>query len=93
MLHLFLINVVIPIQWWFSNYSNYTISKSALIEFSENLPFESNHIVSAWLNHSFKIKSAKESQGILQQFHSFCEKKRCLACKIGSNLMNSELNK
>ena len=93
MLHLFLINVVIPVQWWFSNYSNYTISKSALIEFSENIPFESNHIVSAWQNHSFKIKSAKESQGILQQFHSFCEKKRCLTCKIGSNLMNSELNK
>jgi hypothetical protein len=55
----------------------------------ELLPAESNRIVRKWKDLKIVPQNAFESQALLEIYQQFCERKKCLDCKIGINFLNS----
>jgi hypothetical protein len=53
----------------------------------ELLPPEKNALLSEWKENGISAKSAAESQGLIELKNELCNKKLCLQCKIGMQLL------
>ncbi|WP_425390654.1 DUF2851 family protein [Ekhidna sp.] len=83
-----LINTVAPL---FAAYSKYSANQEYMdraVELLESLPAESNRITKKWASTNIKINSAFESQAHIQLFKHYCQKRRCLHCNIGVEILN-----
>jgi len=55
----------------------------------EQLPSEKNHILDKWKSLGFEVKTAFDSQALIELYREFCQKKSCLKCSIGQELLKS----
>lgn len=89
LLQLLLINVVIPIQYFYYK----TLGKDTtetLIKTIKGLPAERNGVVDAFQHLGAKVETAFDSQVLLQQHKQYCKGKRCLDCAIGVALLRKK---
>lgn len=63
----------------------YTDRSLALLE---SLPLERNHVVGDFEEMGIKVKSAFESQALLELKNSYCNHKKCLQCGVGNHILN-----
>jgi len=88
--HLLLINAVIPFLYAYGVF----IGNEKLQEYSmrlmEHLPFEANHITKKYQPLGFCAKNAGDSQALLELYHEYCEKKRCIDCMVGRRVVVME---
>ncbi len=54
----------------------------------ESLPFEHNHVVNDFEEMGVKVKTAFESQALLELKNSYCNHKKCLQCGVGNHILN-----
>jgi hypothetical protein len=87
-----IINVVIPFLFVYGEKQNKHHLKNRALEFLEELPPESNSIITNWKKLGLEVRSAFESQALLQLKNNYCEKKKCLNCQIGVKLVSSPDN-
>lgn len=57
------------------------------IQLLEGLPAEKNAIIEKYALAGMKIKTAFESQGVLQLKKEYCDEKKCLNCGIGIKIL------
>lgn len=86
-INLLIINVVIPFLFVYGEKQNKHSLKNRALEFLENLPAETNSVISHWADLGIKSHSAFETQALLQLKNNYCEKKKCLNCQIGVKLV------
>ncbi len=55
----------------------------------QHIPAEDNKITRQWLPLNYKVKSAFDSQALIELYTNFCMKRRCLECGVGSWLIKS----
>jgi len=85
-IHLVLINTIVPLKFTYLK----TIGK---LEFNELLNFiceikpEKNTIISNFETLKFKGNNAFETQALLQLKNNYCNKKLCLQCAIGKEIL------
>jgi hypothetical protein len=69
------------------------VENYALVERSiavlEGVRAESNSIITNWKKIGFEILSAKKSQALIELKRENCEKKKCLSCLFGMELIKS----
>ncbi len=53
----------------------------------QQTPGEVNTIVAQWKNLGMRSKTAFDSQGLIELQNSYCSKRRCLDCSIGTSLL------
>lgn len=87
--NMLLINVIIPFLFVYGNFQNREYLKNRALEFIEKLPVEKNSIIRNWKRLGIEMRSAFDSQALLQLKNVYCEKKKCLNCRIGSKLIKS----
>ncbi|RCH54121.1 DUF2851 domain-containing protein [Mucilaginibacter hurinus] len=63
----------------------YYISRS--LKLLESLPGEQNAIMADFSNLGVKIKTAFESQALLELKNSYCNHKKCLDCGVGNKIL------
>jgi len=90
LLQLLLINVVVPIQYFYYKTLGKDITET-LIKTIKGLPAESNGVVDAFQHLGAKVETAFDSQVLLQQHKQYCKGKRCLDCAIGIALLQKKL--
>ena len=82
-LSLVVINTVIPILFAYGR----TKSKENLCErsfaFLEEIDAEDNNIVRMWRECGLEVKTAGDSQALIQLKKEYCDKKECLRCRFG----------
>lgn len=86
-----IINVVIPIRVAHSLYRQKEdiLSKKWLNE----LKAEKNNVISLYKplekaqNSNFKIKTATQSQSLLELYSQYCNLKKCLSCEVGKEIL------
>lgn len=82
-----LINTVAPLQaaagLWYGQPER--IERAARL--LEQLPAEKNQVLRLWRSVPWPPVNALESQGLIQLYRHYCEKRRCLACAIGTQLL------
>ena len=89
LLQLLLINVVIPIQYFYYKTLGKDITET-LIKIIKGLPAERNGVVDAFQHLGAKVETAFDSQVLLQQHKQYCKGKHCLDCAIGVALLRKK---
>ncbi|MGD9328197.1 MAG: DUF2851 family protein [Cyclobacteriaceae bacterium] len=56
-------------------------------KFLEVIPPENNHIIRKWVKIGIHPVSSFESQGLIELSNSYCNKKKCLNCNIGTDIL------
>jgi hypothetical protein len=53
----------------------------------QSIPGEKNKIVKQYQQLGYSCKSAVDSQGLIELFSNFCQKRQCLNCSIGTAIL------
>jgi regulator of replication initiation timing len=83
---LILINVIAPIMYWWGVHQKKEHLTENAFQLLEMCSSETNIRISNWKKMGLNPISAKDSQGLLELKNEFCNKKKCLSCKIGHQL-------
>ncbi len=57
------------------------------IKLLESLPAENNHITAEFVNLGLRIKTAFDSQALLELKNNYCDYKKCLDCGVGNKIL------
>ena len=87
-LNIILINTVVPMMFAYATKHNQDDLKMKAIHILENIPAESNSIVSAFVKAGCRAEHAGDSQALIQLKRMYCEQKKCLYCRIGFKLLS-----
>ncbi|HLN53164.1 MAG TPA: DUF2851 family protein [Prolixibacteraceae bacterium] len=88
---LLIINALLPFLFVYGrSVGNDALCNKAL-NFYENLPGESNSIVKEWESIGMRVENAWQTQALLALKFSYCDKRKCLNCRIGTLLMKEPL--
>jgi hypothetical protein len=89
---LIVLNVLIPLKYSYEKYHNMT-STNTLETLIESIKPEKNSIIEKYIQHGVKVKTALDSQGLLELKSTYCDHKRCLDCTIGLQFLKGNPNK
>ena len=83
---LLLINAFVPIFYCYQSLQGEN-DFSVLLDLMRNISTEKNTIVEQYLKLSFKLDNAMDSQSLIELKNNYCDKKRCLECRIGYQIL------
>lgn len=86
---LLIINAVIPLAYSFANYRGDFARASEVVEKLHEIKAESNRFTNMFQIAGVPVRSAFESQAIVQLRRQYCEKRKCLYCRIGHRHLSS----
>jgi len=86
-LHIILINVVIPMLFAYGQKNKQDEYCERALRLLESIPAEKNHITATFSQAGIQIQHAGDSQALIQLKREYCEKKKCLYCRIGFVLL------
>lgn len=86
-LNIMLINTVVPMLFAYGYQNNLTEYTDRAIEILERLPAEKNRIISLFDQAGIVARHAGDTQSIIQLKREYCEKGKCLFCRIGFQLL------
>ena len=89
-LTLFTINTVIPTMFAYGSHHAKDELCDRALDMLESLPAEDNNIVRMWQECGLNIKTAYDSQSLLQLKKEYCDKKECLRCRFGYEFLQGE---
>ena len=85
---IFLINAVIPAIFVYGLCRDQEEFRERALTFLDNIAAEDNIITQEWKTAGINLRSAFESQAVIQLRNEYCRKRRCLDCRIGSKLIS-----
>lgn len=80
------INAIVPFLFVYGKERHEEHYCDKAIQWLEELAAERNHVTDAWARQGVKLKSALQSQALLQIKREYCDAHRCLHCKIGAEV-------
>jgi hypothetical protein len=86
-LNIVLINVVVPMLFAFGHKNCLPEYGERAIRILENIPVEKNSVVRDFCNAGIPARHAGDSQALIQLKKEYCEKKKCMYCRIGFRLL------
>jgi hypothetical protein len=86
-IHNIIINTIAPMQYLYGKQQGNNDLIDNSIALLNAIPAERNNIIGLWEAQGIKVKSASDSQALLQLYQSYCSAKKCLQCAIGNNIM------
>lgn len=86
-LNIILINTVSPLLFAYGKYiANEDLCERAL-KFLATIEAEKNSITKSFARYGVPMNNAADSQAVIQLRREYCEKKKCLYCRIGHQLL------
>lgn len=85
-MNLILINTVLPFKYTYHKNSDEHINDE-ILDFYRAINPEKNTTTENWKSLNVKMNNALESQAFIYHYKNFCEKKNCLNCSIGYQLL------
>lgn len=77
------INAVVPVLSAYARHRGDERLNSRAMELLEALPAERNSVVGSWRECGLEVKTAADSQALIQLKRCYCDRKDCLKCRIG----------
>jgi hypothetical protein len=87
-INLVLINAVIPFLFVYGKIKGSQEIQDRAIQWLEKIKAENNVIIRKFVSLGIKPENAMHSQALLQLKKEYCDKKRCLDCRIGHFLLS-----
>lgn len=88
-LNLLYINTVVPILFAYGRHTGNEQLCDRAFDILEGLKPESNKIIRMWQDCGLKVKSASDSQALIQLKKEYCDRRDCLRCRIGYEYLKS----
>ncbi len=85
-----LINTVIPVLFAYGKYKNLPEYCERALGFLEEISPERNSVVSVFSNAGISVRNAGDTQALIQLKREYCDKKKCLYCRIGFRVIVNE---
>lgn len=82
-----IINTIIPFLFVYGKAKCDESYIDKALRFLEEMEGEKNSIINSWGNLNIPVKSAAETQALLQLKNKYCDYKKCLHCSIGNYLL------
>ena len=82
-IRLLIINTVVPVLFAYGRYVGNEKLCDRAFDFLEELQAEDNHITRMWQECGMPIRTAGDSQALIQLKKEYCDRKDCLRCRIG----------
>ena len=89
-IHILLINTIVPILFAYGKKKNRDDFMQKALDLLEAIPSEKNHIVNTFTNAGVTVSHAGESQALIQLRKAYCDRKKCMFCRIGHKLLKQE---
>ena len=82
-IRLLMLNTAIPMLFAYGRYRGDERLCDRSFDMLEQLAAEDNHIVRMWRECGLEVKTAGDSQALIQLKRQYCDRKDCLHCRIG----------
>ena len=82
-INLLMINTAIPMLCAYGRHTSKEVLCDRACDFREQLKAENNHIIRMWQQVGLPVKTAGDSQALIQLKKEYCDKKECLRCRFG----------
>ena len=82
-IHLLIINTAIPMLFAYGRHKSNERLCDRAFDLLEQLKAENNHITRMWQQCGLDVKTAGDSQALIQLKREYCDRKDCLRCRIG----------
>jgi hypothetical protein len=82
-----IINTIAPIRFLYAKTHGHDAAAEAALSLLDALPAEDNNIIRMWTEHGWQPGHAGDSQAMIELFHSYCTRKRCLSCAVGLSII------
>ncbi len=82
-----LINTVTPLLVAYGKHKDEQLFIDRAIELLQQIPSEQNKITRTWGALGLKVKTAFDSQALIELHNNFCQKRQCLNCAIGVSIL------
>lgn len=92
-INLILINTIAPFLMAYGRYKGETTFTEQALELLQTVCPEKNAVVDHWRVLKVNIKSALDTQALLQLKKHYCDRKRCLDCHFGHQLLQQKTTK
>lgn len=86
-----IINIIVPFLTTLDKQEGRTSTALAAGEILQNLKAESNQFTRNWSIFGIKPGNARESQALLHLYHQYCKQRRCLECRIGTEIVQNAI--
>ena len=87
---LLLINSVAPFYYSYGRRKDSELHCEQAVALLEQLKAENNYIIRGWGDCGIAVKSAADSQALIQLKKQYCDRRDCLRCRIGYEYMKKE---
>lgn len=81
---LVIINAILPFMFVYGRSTSNDELCNKTLALYEQLPAESNSIITSWQTGGLKINTAFQSQALIELKTSYCNNRKCLSCRIGN---------
>lgn len=92
-LNILLINSVVPLYFAYGQHNRLPEYGERAIRLLESLPPEQNSVVTLFLRAGLTARNAGDTQALIQLKREYCEKKKCLYCRLGFQLLKRMNNR
>jgi hypothetical protein len=82
-----IINSVVPLLIAYGKAKDDWSLVEKAVNILQHISTEKNKIVSMWKNFGYTAKTAFDSQGLIELYQNYCQKRQCLNCAIGSAIL------
>jgi hypothetical protein len=86
-IHILLINTIVPVLFAYGKKKNREAFMQKALDLLEAIPPEKNHIVNTFTGAGVKAAHAGDSQALIQLRKAYCDRKKCVFCRIGHKRM------
>ena len=81
--NLLMINTCVPVLFAYGRHTMREELCDRAFDVLEQLKAENNHIIRMWQDTGLEVRSAGDSQALIQLKREYCDRRDCLRCRIG----------
>ena len=82
-----IVNTVIPLLVAYGKLKGEQDLVDRAVSVLSEIPAEENSVTKKWMSIDQPVKTAFDSQALIELYNNFCLKKKCLDCTIGSSII------
>jgi len=83
-----LINAVVPMMFAYGSAMGQEEMCERALKLLDKMKKEDNSVVKSWQAVGLEVCTASDSQAVLQLQKEYCDKKKCLYCRIGHRILS-----
>lgn len=92
-LSLLTINTAVPMLFAYGRHTSDESLCERAIDFLDRLKAENNRIIRMWRDCGLDVRSAGDSQALIQLKNEYCDRRDCLRCRIGFEYLRKKSDK